>query len=436
MAEADTPLVDVARLRVGMFIYIDLSWQHHPFPFNSFKLRNADQIATLRSLGLEQVRWSPDKSDAKPLPEAVVEVAQRAAAGDPATVAAVAPAAAAEAPSRRQQLAAQLAALKRCEAKYDDASKVFRQLQYSVRNDPESARDAAVDVVSSMAKEVEGDHEAAIRLLSEQADEPVSAHAVNVAVLSMLLGRACGLEPVRLREMALGAFFHDIGKLDLPFYLRHGASQLNPEERRAAQKHVEQGVEAGRRMGLPPTALRAIAEHHEFADGSGYPQGLKGEAISPAGRIVALVNHFEGLCNPHSGEIGVTPHDAIALIYAKQRSLFDERTLALFIRLMGVYPPGTAVELNDKRLALVVGGNPGRPLKPRVVVFDGAASVDEADVLDIDAQPGLAVARALRPEQLPPLAFAYLTGRKRLCYYFDAVAARVAVAETPRRPLF
>ena len=69
--------------------------------------------------------------------------------------------------------------------------------------------------------------------------------------------------------------------------------------------------------------LRIIAQHHELADGSGYPKGLKGEQIDPAARIVSLVNYYDNLCNPADLAKAMTPHEALSLMFAQRRAKFD-----------------------------------------------------------------------------------------------------------------
>lgn len=415
MADEGLPRIAIDRLRIGMFIHLDVGWREHPFPFNSFKLRSDDQIATLKSLGLDSLRWDPARSDVAPLPAVVVPESEPAAPPS----ARAAPAAPVVAEALRERLKRQQDQLYRSETRFLEASRTVRQVLGSVRQDPDGARERAEQVVESMAREVEGDNEATIRLLSERVGDEGSSHAVNVSVLSLLLARACGLAPAALRDAAIGGLLHDIGKLDLPGFLQLNADQLAEHERKAVEKHVEFGVEAGRRMGLGRGALRAIAEHHERSDGSGYPTAIKGEGISPVGRIVGLVNHYENLVNPGGSRAGLTPHEAISLIYAKQRPAFDERTLGLFVRMMGIYPPGSLIELGDGRIALVLSATPDQPLRPRVAVLDGEGSLDDAVLLDLAAAPELAVKRSLRPEQLDEPRRAQLGARRRHCYYLE-----------------
>ena len=175
----------------------------------------------------------------------------------------------------------------------------------------------------------------------------------------------------------------------------------------------------GRRMGLAPAVLAVIEQHHEHADGSGFPRGLGSERMSVAARIVALVDRYDYLCNPASPAKALTPHEALAQLFSQGKSQFDTAIMAAFIKMMGVYPPGSAVQLTDDRYALVSAVNSSRPLKPRVLVYDPAVPPDEALLLDLQNEPGLGIRRSLRPLALPRPALDYLSPRPRTAYYFE-----------------
>jgi putative nucleotidyltransferase with HDIG domain len=320
---------------------------------------------------------------------------------------------------RRQQLLAQQASLERCERQFGHASRTFRNVMHHARSQPDQAGTEVRTLIGEMVADMTGEREVAIRLLSEKAGEETSLHALNVTVLSVLLGRACGLDEAALQGIGVGALLHDLGKLDLPDRLRWSDDPASPSERKLFQQHVGHGVALAQRMGLDPVALQVIAQHHELADGSGYPLGLKGEAIEPGARIVALVNQYDNLCNPGNPAQAITPHDALAIMFARQRSQFDATIMAVFIRMMGVYPPGSVVQLTDSRYALSVAVNPMRPLKPRVVVYDTEVPADQALILDLEDFSELGVQRSLKPLQLPRAVFDYLSPRKRMCYFFE-----------------
>jgi hypothetical protein len=101
------------------------------------------------------------------------------------------------------------------------------------------------------------------------------------------------------------------------------------------------------------------------------------------------------------------------------RQQFDNKVLMPFIRMMGVYPPGSVVELSDGRMALVVSVNAARPLKPNVVVYEPRVPRDEALVEDLEQTQELGIRRSLKPLQLPKAAFDYLSPRQRICYFFE-----------------
>jgi putative nucleotidyltransferase with HDIG domain len=264
------------------------------------------------------------------------------------------------------------------------------------------------------------DHgETCIRLLGETAGDRASAHAINVAVISMLLGKAFGLGAAEMLDLGVGAVLHDIGKLDVPERLRHSDSHMSSSEAMMYQEHVVRGVAQARRMGLAEGARRVVEQHHEHADGTGFPLRLGSDRMTVGARIVALVNRYDNLCNPNVPSRALTPHEALSLLFAQGKSKFDAAVLAGFIKMMGVYPPGSAVQLSDERYAIVVAVNSSRPLKPRVLVHDRAASHEEALLLDLESEPLLGIRRSLKPIALPSDALEYLSPRPRIAYFFE-----------------
>src|SRR6185312_11834036 len=212
---------------------------------------------------------------------------------------------------------------------------------------------------------------------------------------------------------------HDVGKEELPARLRHRDENFSPNELRVYQEHVEAGLVQARRMGLSAGATAVIAQHHEHADGSGFPEQLNTDRMTMAARIVALVNRYDNLCNPHLLARALTPHESLSMLFAQGRSKYDTSILGAFIKMMGVYPPGSLVQLTDDRYAMVVAVNSTRPLKPSVIVNDPATPRDEALVLDLESAGGLGIRRSIKAQQLPPPALEYLQPSTRVTYYFE-----------------
>lgn len=399
-----------------MYVHLDVSWMAHPFATGSLRIASQDQIATIQGLGLARVRWDPSRSD----PGLLAAVAP---AGDPeATEPVPAPETAPRAALRRRRralLAAQRASLAACEREFHAASREFRQVCEMAHSQPEAARQTSENLVDGFLGKIDGAHDTCIRLLSETVGDRACTHSLNVTVVSMLLGRAMGLADAELREVGLGALLHDIGKIDLPDRVRWKDEHFTAAELQFYQEHVAHGVGLARKMKLSAQATLVIAQHHEQADGKGFPQRLPAERIGAAARIVALVNRYDTLCNPLIPAKGLTPHEALSLIFAQMKSRFDPLTLSAFIKMMGVYPPGSVVELTDGRFALVVSVNSARPLKPRVVVHEARVPADEALILDLESRPELGVRRSLKPLQLPRATLDYLSPRQRICYFFE-----------------
>ncbi len=419
-----TATIAIDDLRVGMYIHLDGGWLSHPFPLSAFRISSGDEIQTLRRLGLKQVRWAPERSD-----PALAGGAVDAAVAEGPLVADAAPASAAptaeelEAQRRQAWLAEQRAAAKLCEKQYAEAAGIWRGAWGNTANQPQSAGRTTEALARAMLDKMIAADEVGIRLISGGGDR-MAAHALNVAVVSMLIGRTLGMADSDMLDLGVGALMHDVGKQDLPDRLRHADDTFSSSEHAVYREHVAKGLLQGRRMGLAEGALDVIGQHHEHADGTGFPKRMSGERMPLAARIVAIVNRYDNLCNPATRSLALTPHEAVAMLFSQGRTRFDATVLNAFIRMMGVYPAGSLVQLTDDRYALVVGVNSSRPLKPRVLVHSAARGRVAADtqLVDLESLPDLGIRRSLPPAKLPPAVLAALDPRPRVTYYFEPLA--------------
>ena len=422
--------IDVQSLRVGMFVLLEGGWMSHPFPLSQFRIATAEQIATIRGLGLKQVRWDPQQSapaaandDAAADADAAEPAALTNTPAETPAVAAPLPVAplpgADAAPPPRHALARQIESLRVCERQFAEAGRDLKLATQLVNGKPREAREQAEALSAALVNKMIGAQDLCVQLLSDHAGDKASMHALNVTIISLLMGRSFGLPEAEMQDLGVGAMLHDIGKAELPERLRHVDDRLSASELAFYQEHVGHGLTHGRRMGLSAGAMQVIAQHHEHADGSGFPHGLATERLSAPARIVALVNRYDNLCNPKLSAHALTPHEALALLFAQDRARVDTSILGAFIKMMGVYPPGSTVQLTDDRYALVVSVNASRPLKPNVIVHDAAVPRDEALVVSLEAAPGIGIRRSVKPTQLPPAALEYLSPRHRVAYYFE-----------------
>ena len=429
--------ISVDQLQVGVYVYLDVGWMQHPFSFNNFKIRDEAQLKTIRELGLKLVRWDPARSDLKPLtkgsapavdptgPSAPVVTGVTATqdAAHEVEQAAAQAAMMADKRARIQALTEHREKIAKVEQAFTSAASVVRNIGKTLYSQPAKAIAEAGQLVGDMVDALLLAPDLAIQVVAEKPGaEDVYFHSLNVSVLAMIVARELKLPADVVKLVGIGALFHDIGLNEMPAKILNNPGTLSKPEREFREMHCQYGLDIGKKAGLAQTALNIIYQHHEHFDGSGYPRKLKGEAIDPLARLVALVNVYDKLCNPVNIALALTPHEALSLMFSKHRSLFDPKLLQVFIRFMGVYPPGTVVGLSNEALGLVIKVNAARALKPTVIVYDAGIPKSEALILDLGDEPDINISRALRPAQLPPAVFDYLSPRRRVSYYFDAAA--------------
>ena len=216
MTSDDVFFVDADKLRIGLFVELDVGWMAHPFPTGSFKLSNAQQIEAIQGLSVKRIRCIRSKSD----PEAALAEftspnhasATPAEGYDPVKEARKLAASQAQEERKRRadQLASQARSLAVCERRFGEAIRQYRKTLELVQSQPVTAATEAARMVDGIVDEMMGEGESAIRLLSEAAGDKSSMHPVNVNIVSLLLGKAMGLPGADLQDLGLAAFLHDI----------------------------------------------------------------------------------------------------------------------------------------------------------------------------------------------------------------------------------
>jgi len=407
------------QLEIGLYVYLDLKWFEHPFAFNNFKIKDADQIAIIKSLGLEGVRYDPARSDLKPLPRQSKKPAEENAVKP---VLKEHPALAAKR-ALIEKIKMQRAAAARIETAFVDTAKTIRNVEKNLLANPEATVEQANKLVEQIADSILSAPELALHVMGDKiGGEELYFHSLNVTMLSLMMARDLSLTQEGIRFLGMGALFHDIGCRQIPNKILVKMEPLNQAERHYFEQHCQYGLEMGRSLKFPPLALTIIHGHHELYDGSGYPQHLKGETINLLARIVAIANYYDELCNPVNIANALTPHEALSTMFARLRAKFDPKLLQVFVRCLGVYPPGTIVQLSNGVIGMVATINTSKPMKPMIVVYDAEIPKEEAILLDMEFEAEVNIAKAIRPAQLPREIYNYLSPRKQVSYYFDASA--------------
>jgi putative nucleotidyltransferase with HDIG domain len=419
MAETgDFVSIGIDQIQIGLYVTLDLSWMDHQFLTNSFKIKNAKQLEDLRRLGLKNIRYNPAKSDSEPLPLPArpAEPPQPATSvPNPEEQAVIA---------RKKERAARLAKLRQsvtqCEKKFVEAAGTFKNINQNLYARPEESVRAATTLVSQMAESLLIDKDLAIHAMNDKVvGEDVYFHSLNVSVLAMMLAKEMKLSRDEIGLVGLGAMFHDAGKTRVPGRILNKTEPLTTAEANFLAEHPRYGEEIGRNLKLPEAAIDIILHHHEAMDGSGYPDHLKGAQLLLPTRIVAIANTFDNLCNHPNPAKSLTPYEAVSSMFAKQKNLFDPAALSIFIRSMGIYPPGTVVNLTDDIWGMVVSVNVNQPLKPVVLIYDPEVPKEEAILLNLEEESELGIVKTCRAVELPRAVFDYLSPRQRITYYFN-----------------
>jgi putative nucleotidyltransferase with HDIG domain len=405
------------QLQVGLFIELELHWMDHPFPFGSFKIKSDEQINTLKKLRLQRIRYIPNKSDCPPGSQTSVPAIITAEAIE------IDPHIAAELAAKRQRQAEQLRRkqqLAECVKAFSAAAGTVRKLNKEIHQNPKSSVFAAEQLVEFLLGSLLSDNDIAIHLMNEKSlGDDMYFHSLNTTVLALLLAREMKLDRAAIETLGLASLLHDIGKVEVPDRILLKTEALNRSEKNLYEQHCQWGVAAGQRAGLPAEVLRVIGQHHELCDGSGYPGQLKLDTIDPLARILALVNAYDNHCNKVNPADSLTPHEGLALMFAHQKAKFDPAPMNVLVRSLGVYPPGTLVQLSNEHYGLVIAVNASRPLKPQVLVYDASIARDDAMVLDLERHSDLNISKAIKANQLPRPVLAYLNPRKRMTYFFS-----------------
>jgi HD-GYP domain-containing protein (c-di-GMP phosphodiesterase class II) len=216
-------------------------------------------------------------------------------------------------------------------------------------------------------------------------DDYLFNHSVNVGVLSVALGQSLGLDLETLREVALGAFLHDIGKVHWPESIYQKPRGLTDEEWALVQRHPPDGAEIVAKMGaIGPKGLEVILEHHLRYDRKGYPKLDGGKEQGFFGMIAQVADTYDAITTARVYQNAFEPTRAVARMQSLAGTVFDPKLLDAFIRLVGIYPVGTLVRVSSGELAVVMKPNPTDSSRPMVrVLFDETGRrVDPA--LDVD----------------------------------------------------
>ncbi len=302
---------------------------------------------------------------------------------------------------------------------YAAALKVGKDVQETVESGGQINVRRLRRVTQAVIDEVMADQQSMLALTTiKNFDEYLITHSTNVAILAVLLGQHLGLSKGRLSELCLAGFVHDVGKVDVAPSVLHKEGPLDSQEWEDMRSHPIYASRTLLGVSRPsPSIMKAVVvafEHHLNYDMTGYPRTEIKDSVTLFGNIVAIADRYDAMTTARVYRRNLTPYEALHHLIDRAGSAFDPVLVKLFVEIMGLYPPGTLVQLTNGQMGVVCESPAvGRPLeKPRVRIVGGT---DNGRVIDLDGQAEgqrtIDVLRVLNPNnmgQIPAVDLAEL----------------------------
>ena len=244
------------------------------------------------------------------------------------------------------------------------ASSVWDMAKSEGVPDPRAAR----ALVDSLAQAVSANRTALIALTAlKNYDNYTFTHMVNVSILTMSQARALGMDGQPLRELGLAALMHDIGKVRTPTEVLNKPDKLTDAEFEIMRMHVVDGAEILRRTPEMPTIAPVIAfEHHLRIDGTGYPFGAKRAALNIGTQLCGIADVYDAMRSQRAYQQAFPSDRILEVLKRNDGHQFDQNLVRRFTQLLGIYPPGNLVRLDDGSIGVVLAVHAPDPFKPRV----------------------------------------------------------------------
>ncbi len=201
-------------------------------------------------------------------------------------------------------------------------------------------------------------------------DDYTAEHSLNVGLLAITFGRHLGASEEDLNKLGMAGMLHDVGKMRTPTEVLNKEGGLTDKEYAIMQSHARHGrdILMAHRT-VDNGAVDVAFSHHEALDGTGYPRQLKASGISDFTRIITLCDVYDAVTSDRVYKQGRSSLEALKILYRHKGIKFDDKLATEFISCIGLYPPGSVVELKNGQVGIVISTNYRNRHLPKVLVL-------------------------------------------------------------------
>jgi len=340
--------IKVEQLKPGIFVHdFNCGWLHHPFLRNRVKITTDEEVEKILHHQIREVYIDTDKGldvdDAPTKPEVDQEIQTEITKIDEP-----------EMPDRaRVALREEIVTAKKL---LDEVKKNTQLLMDDVKLGKQLDMRQAETIVEKITESVLNNSAALTSLARiKSKDEYTYLHCIAVSALCISFGEHLRLDDRKIKALGIGGLLHDIGKVRIPIEILNKPGPLSEKEFEIMKQHVMHGDCILRQTGnIEEDSICVTAHHHERLDGTGYPEGLKGDEISPFGQMAAIVDIYDALTSERCYKNPMAPTDALRKLFEWSDNYLNRDLVERFIAHLGIYPVGSVVRLQSGFIGVVV----------------------------------------------------------------------------------
>lgn len=289
---------------------------------------------------------------------------------------------------------------------YFNSVKVLDNVYKTVRDNEPVDNEGVDRVIDGLIPAIKDrkDEMISFLILSGHGEAPLAESSINTTIISVFIAQTFKMTSHRINQLAFGALLHDVGMMKIPDQLLQKTDKLTDNELKVIRTHPIYSHKIITKTLRYPEEIGNIAlQHHERWDGNGYPNKLKGEEINLPARIVSVADAFEAMVSVRPYRNSMIGYKAMRQLLNDNSRRFDSRVLKTFIKVMGIYPIGSIVLLNDASIGRVISTHSDAPLRPTVrLLIDsrGRALEKRKEIIDLKQDNKLFIARAINPSEI------------------------------------